>query len=113
MATFKLARRSFLTGAAVGGSGLALSGCDILDGYGIDSNVRNVLESANTLTYRVQRLLAGRDALAQEFTEADIRQPQRPNGVTAPENEDYKALLSNGFNDWRLDVGGLVEKALS
>lgn len=113
MGTFKLSRRNFLTGAAIGGSGLVLSGCDILDGMTGDSRTRNLLESANSLTYRVQRLLAGRDALAQEFTEADIRQPQRPNGVTAPDDEDYKALLGNGFADWRLEVGGLVEKPVS
>ncbi len=113
MARFKLSRRSFLTSAAIGGSGLAMSGCDILDGYDGDSGVRNFLESANTLTYRVQRLLSGRDSMAQEFTEADIRQPQRPNGVTSPENEDYKALLANAFTDWRLEIGGHVEKPLS
>ena len=71
------------------------------DGLARDSNVRGVLECANGLTYRAQRLLAGRDALAQEFTEADIRQPQRPNGVTAPDDEAYKALLANNFADWR------------
>ena len=65
------------------------------------------------MTYRVQRLLAGRNALAQEFAEADIRQPQRPNGVTSPENEDYKTLVGNAFADWRLEVGGLVGKPLS
>ena len=78
-----------------------------------DSGLRNVLESANDLTYRVQRLLGGGDALAQEFTEADIRQPQRPNGVTAPDDAVYKALLSGNFADWRLEVAGLVEKPLS
>ena len=74
--------------------------------------MRNFLEGANDLTYRVQRLLAGRDALAQEFSEADIRQPQRPNGVTAPDDEIYKGLLRNDFADWRLEVAGLVEKPL-
>ena len=68
--------------------------------------VRNVLESGNSLTYRIQRLLAGRDQLAKEFTEADIRQPQRPNGITAPDDEAYKALLGNDFSNWRLEVGG-------
>ena len=71
------------------------------------------MEGANALTYRVQRLLAGRDALAQEFTEADIRQPQRPNGVTAPDDDTYKGLLAGNFADWRLEVAGLVEKPLS
>lgn len=52
-------------------------------------------------------------SLAQEFTEADIRQPQRPNGVTAPDDQDYLALQSKDFADWRLEVSGLVEKPLS
>jgi DMSO/TMAO reductase YedYZ molybdopterin-dependent catalytic subunit len=113
MAGFHLSRRSFLTKAALAGSGLALTGCDVFDGIGSDSATRDILEKANSLTYRVQRLLAGPDALAEEFSEADIRQPQRPNGVTAPENEDYKALLGNAFADWRLAVGGMVETPLS
>ena len=91
-----------------------LSGCDVFDGLrDPDSGLRNVFESANDLTYRVQRLLGGGYTLAQEFTEADIRQPQRPNGVTAPDDAVYKGLLSKDFADWRLEVTGLVEKPLS
>ncbi len=113
MQKFQLSRRTFLTGAGVGASGLALSGCDVFDGLGRDSALRGVMESANGLTYRVQRLITGRDALAQEFTEADIRQPQRPNGVTAPDDDFYRDLLRNDFADWRLEITGLVEKPLS
>lgn len=91
-----------------------LSGCDTFDSQlSIGSGLRSFLENANGLTYRAQRLLAGRDALAPEFTEADIRQPQRPNGVTAPDDDTYKGLLANNFADWRLEVSGLVEKPLS
>ena len=78
-----------------------------------DNGLRNFFEGANNLTYRVQRLLGGGYTLAQEFTEADIRQPQRPNGVTAPDDAVYKGLLSGDFADWRLKVTGLVEKPLS
>ena len=113
MQKFHINRRSFITAAAVGGSGLALSGCDVFDSLAPDGRVRNVFESANDLTYRVQRLLGGGHTLAQEFTEADIRQPQRPNGVTAPDDAVYKGLLSGDFADWRLKVTGLVEKPLS
>lgn len=113
MQSFHMNRRRFLTGAALGTSGLALAGCDVFDGLERGGTVRNVLESGNSLTYRIQRLFAGRDQLAKEFTEADIRQPQRPNGITAPDDEAYKALLGNDFSDWRLEVGGLVEKPLS
>lgn len=114
MPKFQLNRRRFLTAATLGASTVALSGCDAFDFLADrDNGVRNVLEGANGLTYRVQRMLAGRDSLAQEFTEADIRQPQRPNGITAPDDSVYKSLHSGDFADWRLEVTGLVEKPLS
>jgi DMSO/TMAO reductase YedYZ molybdopterin-dependent catalytic subunit len=113
MSKFMLSRRTFLTGAAVGGSGLLLAGCNVFDGLDRDGAVRGALERANDLSYRVQRALSNRDALAAEFTQADIRQPQRPNGSTDPDDEDYKAFAANSFTDWRLEVGGLVEKPLS
>ncbi|WP_406871690.1 molybdopterin-binding protein [Aminobacter sp. P9b] len=114
MPKFQISRRRFLTAASLGISGAALSGCDAFDFLqDRDNGVRNVLEGANGLTYRAQRLIAGRASLAQEFSEADIRQPQRPNGVTAPNDDVYKGLLSNQFADWRLDVVGLVERPLS
>lgn len=114
MPKFQLSRRRFLTAATLGISGAALSGCDAFDFLqDRDNGVRNFFAKANDLTYQAQRLIAGRDALAQEFTEADIRQPQRPNGVTAPDDPIYQGLLTNDFADWRLEVTGLVEKPLS
>jgi DMSO/TMAO reductase YedYZ molybdopterin-dependent catalytic subunit len=114
MPNFRINRRSFLTSATLGASSLALSGCDAFDSLSQpDNGVRNFLEGANSLTYRVQRLLGGGYTMAQEFTEADIRQPQRPNGVTAPADAFYKNLQSADFADWRLEVVGLVEKPLS
>src|SRR4051794_34280789 len=114
MAKFQINRRAFITSAAVGGAGLILSGCDGFDDLGdAGTGLRDVLDSANNLTYRVQRLLGGGSTMAQEFTDADVRQPQRANGTTAPDNADYRDLLSNNFADWRLEVTGLVEKPLS
>jgi DMSO/TMAO reductase YedYZ molybdopterin-dependent catalytic subunit len=114
MSKFRINRRAFITAATVGGSGLVLSGCDMFDSVGDpDSGLRHVIESANDLTYRVQRLLGGGYTMAQEFTEADIRQPQRPNGSTSPDDPYYQGLLSNNFADWRLEVTGLVQKPLS
>jgi DMSO/TMAO reductase YedYZ molybdopterin-dependent catalytic subunit len=111
--TPRFSRRGLLTGAAVSGSALALSGCDALDGLvRTGSSVRSVLEQTNSLTYRVQRMLLSSDALAQEFSESEIRQPQRPNGVTNPDDPRYRALAEGGFADYRLTVSGLVEKPL-
>jgi DMSO/TMAO reductase YedYZ molybdopterin-dependent catalytic subunit len=111
---FQISRRKFLTGASLGVSGVMLSGCDAFDSrLGVGDSLRSFLENANGLTWRAQRLLAGRGSLAREYTEADIRQPMRPNGVTSPDDPHYKELLANNFADWRLQVTGLVEKPLS
>jgi DMSO/TMAO reductase YedYZ molybdopterin-dependent catalytic subunit len=111
---FSISRRHFLTAATLGGSTIALSGCDAFDNLlEGDNGVRDTIAKANDLTYRVQRLLFGRNALATEYTESDIRQPMRPNGDTAPEDPDYVALQADNFADYRLAVTGLVEKPLS
>ncbi len=81
---FRISRRKFLTATGLGASGIMLSGCDAFDGQlGVGDGLRSFLEGANFLTWRAQCLLTA-NALAPEFTEADIRQPMRPNGVTAP-----------------------------
>ncbi|CZT35330.1 molybdopterin-binding protein [Rhizobium sp. 9140] len=105
-------RRRFLTLAGVAASTVPLAGCDVLDGVlSGDSAVRETLASANSLSYRVQRMLAG-DRLAPEFSATEIRQGQRPNGSTDPDGADYLALKATAFATYRLPVTGLVEKPL-
>ena len=107
-------RRRFLGLSASVGSAVALSGCDALDGFlHPQSEVRGFLEQANGLTYRVQRMLLNSDALATEFSESEIRQPMRPNGVTQPDDMDYRVMSAMGFQSYRLEVKGLVDKPLS
>lgn len=101
-------RRFVLKSLALMGSGLPLTGCKALDDMGTESTLRRILASANGLSYRVQRLLQGADALAPEYTEADIRQGQRPNGTTEPDGSDYAALRAADFAGYRLDVSGEV-----
>ena len=115
MAKLTIDRRRLLTAGTVAGSGALLSGCDMFDPLARPGNpVRDFMEqTASGLSYRVQRFLIGGDSLAQEFAEADIRQPMRPNGVTAPDDAAYRALATADFADYRLEVGGLVEKTLS
>jgi DMSO/TMAO reductase YedYZ molybdopterin-dependent catalytic subunit len=109
-----MARRRFLTAASVGTSGLLLSGCDAFDRLSNrEDGVRAVLEKANNLTYRVQRMLTGRNRLAQEFSEEDIRQAHRSNGISDPIDEDYKALAASKFADYRLEVSGLVNAPMT
>lgn len=108
-----LSRRRFITGAAVSSASLSIAGCNVFDGLSApDNKVRNVLEKANDLSYRVQRLVLGNNWLAKEYSDSDIRQPQKPNGTSEPDDEDYRKLASSNFAKYRLEVSGLVEKPL-
>ena len=107
-------RRTFLTGSAAGVSSLVLAGCDQFDFLGQrDHPVRDVIERANSLTYQAQRLLGGQSALSATYDEAEIRQPQRPNGSTDPQTDDYLMLKANNFADYKFRVTGLVENQLT
>jgi DMSO/TMAO reductase YedYZ molybdopterin-dependent catalytic subunit len=90
-------------------AGLLLGGCDRLS----DSpRFQRLLDSAEELTYRAQRLVVGRKALAREFTEADLSPVFRSNGTNMPSTEVFQSLLARGFADWRLAVGGEVGRPL-
>jgi DMSO/TMAO reductase YedYZ molybdopterin-dependent catalytic subunit len=102
--------RRHLLGALAAVGGLVLSGCDRLAS---EPRFRSVLDAANSLTYRVQRLLIGAHRLAPEYSEADISPAFRPNGSTDPQDEDYLNLVDKHFADWRLKVHGLVARELS
>jgi DMSO/TMAO reductase YedYZ molybdopterin-dependent catalytic subunit len=109
MSRILLTRRGLLGLGAVGASSLMLGGCDRFDFLGnTDSSARAFLERANDLTYRAQRLLIRESALAQEYSESEIRQGQRPNGSRDPDTPEYLALRTNDFADYRLAITGLV-----
>lgn len=104
-----LTRRRFLIGSTLGAGALALSGCDALDQ---NRYIDTILRSAEHLTMKAQRLLQGRNALAREFAEADISPSFRVNGTSAPDSDEYAELAEGAFKDWKLKVGGLVERPL-
>lgn len=104
----KLSRRSLLQ--AAGGIGAALlAGCDQITE---NPTARRIFGSAATLNNSVQHAL-GRKALATEFSEADLSLVFKANGTENPEAEAYKAMVRDGFANWRLQVGGLVERPAS
>ena len=72
-----------------------------------------MLNKAQGLNRRVQALLAPSSAMAKEYTEADLSPVFRSNGTAMPTTAAYQALLANGFRDYRLQVGGLVDRPLS
>jgi DMSO/TMAO reductase YedYZ molybdopterin-dependent catalytic subunit len=103
-------RRRWLTGAGASLAGLWLAACDRLND---DPRVRGVLEGAEGLTRRAQRLVADRRAPAREYAQADISPAFRANGSTDPGDPAYRTHAAAGFADWRLVVDGLVERPLS
>ena len=99
-------RQMLLRGSSVFG-GVLLAGCDRLTNA---PSFRRVLDSAESLTYRSQRLVLGHRALAREFAESDLSPVFRSNGTSDPDTEIYRKLRANDFAHWRLSVGGLVVK---
>lgn len=101
-------RRSWL-GRALATAGVAiLAGCE--RGIAIGDRLK---VSAEALTYRVQRLILPREALAPEYSVADISPDFKPNGSIDPSASDYVALRDGGFADYRLIIDGLVERPAS
>ncbi|MDE3121438.1 MAG: molybdopterin-dependent oxidoreductase [Paracoccaceae bacterium] len=107
-------RRRLLRLGLAGLGALPLAGCKTFD-FLADPNdpTRDVLVSANRLTKEVQRSLQGRRALATEYTMADLRQGQKPNGTTDPQDPAYLALKAQGFRDYRLSVTGAVARPVT
>jgi DMSO/TMAO reductase YedYZ molybdopterin-dependent catalytic subunit len=101
-----ISRRNFVVGGA---SGLLLGGCDKLDQ---SPAFKGILRSADTLAKGTQRLL-GRNALAPQYTDADLSPIFRSNGTAMPGTTDYAEHLANNFADWRLTLDGLVAHPLS
>ena len=101
-----LDRRSFLAGTAAAAGTLALGGCDGPSAPSLDK----IFAASERLTLRAQRSLLSPAALAREYSEADISPQFRANGTTDPDTPEYRALAEANFSEWRLEVGGLVER---
>ncbi len=104
-----LTRRRLLISGTLGAGALALGGYGALKQ---NLDVDAVLQSAEPLTMGAQRTLLRYGPLAREFAEADISPTFRVNGTQAPDSEAYAALHENGFADWKLKIGGLVNRPL-
>src|SRR5579863_216632 len=103
-----ISRRQIRARAALGGASLGLAACDRLSNA---RESRSILDAAENLTRGAQRaLLAPRDALAPEYRPSDISPGFKPNGSVDPDDPDYVQARDEHFVNWKLDVGGLVDK---
>lgn len=107
--TDAFSRRRLLSAGALGTGGLLLSGCDRLASNG---TFRGLLEAGADAHYAVQRGIAG-DALAAEFTAAQMSPVFRANGNTSVRGNDaWSDHAADGFARWALRIDGLVLKPL-
>ena len=101
-----LSRRQLLLRGVGVASGLLLGGCEKLSRT---EWFPKVLGAGESLNHAVHKMI-GRNAMAQEFSAADLSPTFRSNGTAQPENPVYLAMMQNQFADYRLQVDGLVEK---
>lgn len=102
-----ITRRKLVGGLGASAGGLLLSGCDKLNA---SPDFRETLRLGEALSYRAQRLITDRSALAREFR-PDQRSPVfRANGTRLPKGEAYAAHAAANFADWRLKIDGLVAR---
>jgi sulfoxide reductase catalytic subunit YedY len=72
------------------------------------SHPRALQRAVNRVTYPMQRLTLNRLNPRQRYRARDISPFFWPNGKL-PQRADWKKLAADGFRDYRLEVGGLVE----
>lgn len=105
----RVSRRGFLQ-AAAGMSGLVLTGCDIGDLGDLRPPTRRggLVGIADVLTMSTQRLLMANQPLVQEHDPRDVTRNFPVWGQKNPRNEEYQRLAAGNFEEWRLEIGGLV-----
>jgi DMSO/TMAO reductase YedYZ molybdopterin-dependent catalytic subunit len=103
-------RRRLLLGAAQAAGLLMLAGCD---GLSRSDWFTKLLGKAESVTKRAQRIISPRKALAKEFPESDLSPIFPANGNSDPDNAEYQRMARAGFADWKLDIGGLVQRPLT
>lgn len=103
-----IARAGGLVAAA--GALPLLSGCDAINEA---PAVRKILSMGEAMHQHSQRALTDRDALAREFTRADLSPVFRSNGTKLPAGAAYAGHAAAGFADWRVEVTGLVARPLA
>jgi len=104
----RLTRRGFLTRSAAIGGAVLVGGCD--NTLSRSPSFRELLLRAEGATQGVQRLILSNRALAREYGEADLSAHFKANGSTQVDDPGYRSLAQAGFADWKLKIGGLVDR---
>ena len=103
-------RRRFLAQMAAASAAVLAAGCQRIAS---NEGVKSLLALADRPTDAALQALVPEQALAREFTEADISPVFKANGSVNPQTPEYLRMLADGFASWRLRVGGLVRTPLA
>jgi len=98
-------RRAFVAGAMA----FLAAGCTKIGRSDAGARFLAIVERWNEATHKALR----GDALAPEYSKADISPDFKGNGSRTVDTDDYRAHLANGFVDWELEVKGLVENPMT
>jgi DMSO/TMAO reductase YedYZ molybdopterin-dependent catalytic subunit len=102
----EIGRRTLLAGlAALGASGCSRIGESEWGGA--------MFDGAEDWHRRAHRALAGRERLAPEYAPEDRSPDVKGNGSVTVDTAEYRAAMADGFADWRLAIGGLVDNPLA
>lgn len=105
----QIGRRTLLARGLAGGAGLMLAGCErVLE----IPQARRILFMGEEMQLGLHRALTDRGALAPEYRPDQMSPVFRSNGTSNPNTPGYNALAAGRFADWRLEVGGLVDRPL-
>ncbi|HEY0316289.1 MAG TPA: molybdopterin-dependent oxidoreductase [Sphingomonas sp.] len=105
-----LTRRRLIGSLGAGAGGLLLSECDRINA---SPTVQTLLGLGEKATFKAQRIISDRSALAPEYSASEMSPFFRTNGNRDPGTPEYAAHVANNFADWRLVVDGLVTNPLS
>jgi len=97
-----------MRGTLAAAAGACLSACDRLTS---SVAIGGILKSAHSLNRTVSSMFFAQ-TLAREYPVSAISAHFRANGTTEPDSESYRRMAENQFVDYRLEIGGLVEKPL-
>lgn len=104
-----LTRRGLIVGSAAAGGAL-VAGCDRVIR---NDTARAILFKGEDMHRGLQRALTNRDALAPTFSPSDLSPVFRSNGTRNPNTPSYQRHVAENFANWRLQVGGLVDRPMA
>src|SRR4029453_18626127 len=103
MKNVESSRRRFFVRAFATAGALVLTGCERLSKSDWFPQILAVGEKASSSALH---LVAGGKGRGRGFPPADLSPSFRSNGTAEPDSDAYRTLMTGGFADYPLEIGG-------